>query len=173
MNYFDTPTDYNIPVTSPPPSSNLKHPQYHPCDDCPDGWKFDDDINTDDITTTEIASENSQPFSFDDKPDSNFDTDTTSKFIFDLEAKTATYDDTAATDSIVFDDKPVFDDKTDRNADDDDLSDEDDYSTVYDLRNPPKISGCTYQKARRANDRTILPTKIYTSPPDKCTLKFF
>merc|ERR1711884_602712 len=38
---------------------------------------------------------------------------------------------------------------------------------------PPKILGRTYQKARQANDRTILPTKIYTSPPDKCTSKFF
>ena len=138
---IDNSSDLQPPIEDDPPNNDifssvspplrsfgLKHP-HHPCV-CPDGWKFNEDIISDDDTTTatEIASDDSQPFSFDDKPDSDFDTDTTSKFILDLEAKMATDDDTAATESIVFDDKPAFDDKTD-----DDSSNEDDSSTVYDL----------------------------------------
>ena len=43
------------------------------------------------------------------------------------------------------------------------------YENAYFLeqfKNAPKIPGRTYQKARQANDRTILPTKIYTLPSD-------
>ena len=55
----DTP-NANIPVFSSLPTS-LKHHTHHPCDDCPDGWKFDDDINTDDITTIDNSSDALQP----------------------------------------------------------------------------------------------------------------
>ena len=43
------PNACNIPsIFSPPlPTFNLKHHPHHPCNDCPNGWKFDDDINTD------------------------------------------------------------------------------------------------------------------------------
>ena len=41
------------------------------------------------------------------------------------------------------------------------------------LQNPPMILGHTYQTARQTNDCTILPTKIHTSPPVKCTSNFF
>ena len=37
-------------------------------------------------------------------------------------------------------------------------------TTQYDLRNPPKILGRTYQKTCKANDCTILSAKIYIYP---------
>ena len=55
--------------------------------------------------------------------------------------------------------------------DDDTDTDYDNYSFKQ-LRNLPKILGCTYQKACQANNCTILPTKIHTSSPDKCTSIF-
>ena len=71
------------------------------------------------------------------------------------------------------DSKP-FNRISERNFDDDDSdTDSQKQSRYYDdayflekFKNAPKIPGRTYQKARQANDRTILPTKIYTSPPD-------
>ena len=98
------------------PTFDLKHHLHHPCNDCPNGWEFDDNIiNDDDTPTTDIASNDFQPsIYFDDKPDREFNNETTSQFIFDLEAKMATDDATDATESIVFDNIP------DRKFDNDD-----------------------------------------------------
>ena len=72
-------------------------------------------INNDNTTTTDVASDNSQPsLFFDNKPDGEFYDDITTKFIFDLKAKTATDDATNVTESIPSDNKP------DRKFDDDD-----------------------------------------------------
>ena len=57
----DSPSNAcNIPsvFSPPPPTSNLKNHPHHPCDGCPGGWEFDDDINTDDITTIDNGSNN-------------------------------------------------------------------------------------------------------------------
>ena len=93
-------------ISPPPPSFKLKH-LHHPCD-CSNGWEIDDNIiNSNNTTTTDISSDSSQPsIFFDNKSDSEFDIDTTSNFIFDLEAKMATDDVTDDTETIVFDDKP-------------------------------------------------------------------
>lgn len=137
---------------------DLKHHPYHPCDDCSDGWEFNDDINNDNTATTDIVSDDSQPsIFFDDKPDREFDDDITSQFIFDLEAKTVTDDVTVATESIVFDNKP------DKKIDDDDSETDSQKQLHYDdhayfleqLKNLSKIWGPTCQKAHQANDCTI------------------
>ena len=79
----DTPTN-NIPVFSPPPSSNLKHPQYHPCDDCPNGLESNDDINTNDITTIDNGSNDFQPPIEDNPPKDIFPSVPSPPLSFDL-----------------------------------------------------------------------------------------
>ena len=99
------------PVPSPLTPFDPKHHPYHPpYSDCPDRWEFDDNLinnnnnnNTTNDTTTNIfvyedifAYDNSQSvrWGFDDK------------FIFDLEAKITTDNDTDATEYSVFDNNP-------------------------------------------------------------------
>ena len=90
-----------------PPTFELKHHPHHTCNDCPNGCELDDDINSNNTIITNIDSDNSQPsIFFNDNPGRDFNDDITSKFIFDLKAKTTTDDDTDAAKSIVFDDKP-------------------------------------------------------------------
>ena len=77
---FDKPPNTcNIPsvFSPPPPTVDLKHHPYHPCDDCPDGWEFDDDIINDNDTTTYISNDSQPSISFDDKTDTSSDKNNT------------------------------------------------------------------------------------------------
>ena len=146
-------------------------------------------------TATDDATDATKTIVFNDTPDMKSDDDDVSEFYLykgpsspftlwkfpkDIYNNTTTAakekasadDPTTITDSIIFDKKSNQKIDDDKSNDDDSDTDSQKQSRYYDdayflepLGNEPKIPGCTYQKARQANNCTILT--------DKCTLKFF